>query len=574
MKVTLCTGSPHSGQEQVFELLVQAGVAKAHAASQGALTPQNLQTKLLNSQEVDLLGTAPLAQVLPGKLWSRLASDLFLANIHHTAWGWADDQTTVLMDFWKDFDPQVRLLLVYNSPQAYLAQVLDQHTAPSPQFVAATLNEWTRWNTALLRYYHRHPICCVLVNAQQACAQPQRFVATLAAHWQISGLDSTTVSVAGTPEYPHLQAHLISQLIDPHHPALALHQELEGAALLIATPSADPTADAAPSATTAWSDWVQVRTSLAQLTQEKIKLIAVGEELVRARVELSTQLDSETQAKTDALAQRDAEANAKSEALAQRDQLANDKAALTAARDEQAKLAAEWQTALTTLQTQHDRLAQENSKLIADSADSTRAKAKLEAQLAERPQAAQVAAQLADHQHESELLLLQLHQVQEELEHYFLLHQELQQQQKQQEQPTELRVDMRQDVVGSNWYHPEVDGCWAGPTTVSTLQIQPVQAGNYTLSLEVVDAMHPDIVQNMEFEALGQSARFEIESLTPDADYPLVCKARLCIAADTPPVPWHISLRFTHLVSPAESGGDDHRRLAIRLQTLRLSKNI
>jgi hypothetical protein len=116
-------------------------------------------------------------------------------------------------------------------------------------------------------------------------------------------------------------------------------------------------------------------------TQEKVKLLAESAELTRARDQLGiqkeseakakaealAQRDAETKAKTEAIAQRDAEAKAKSEAIAQRDALANDNTALTTARDEQAKLATERQTALTALQTQHDSLAQEKTKLIADS---------------------------------------------------------------------------------------------------------------------------------------------------------------------------------------------------------------
>jgi hypothetical protein len=103
-------------------------------------------------------------------------------------------------------------------------------------------------------------------------------------------------------------------------------------------------------------------------TQEKVKLLAESAESeAKAKAEALAQRDAETKAKTEAIAQRDAEAKAKSEAIAQRDALANDNTALTTARDEQAKLATERQTALTALQTQHDSLAQEKTKLIADS---------------------------------------------------------------------------------------------------------------------------------------------------------------------------------------------------------------
>lgn len=475
MKVLLCTGSPHSGYEQVFELLVQAGVAKAQPVSRAALTPQLLQTQLLRSQEVDLTYPSQLNQVKPGQLWAQLAADLFLANISSAVWGWADNQSTVLMDFWQDFDPQVRLVLVYSTPQDYLAQVLDLALPPTLQAVATALDQWTLWNSALLRYYYRHPARCVLVNSQQAVEQPQALLDALATQWQLTGLNASAASHA--PTYGHLQFHLVNELIDPQHAALGLNQELDGAALLPSSASANRQGDATPNA--AWSDWAGMRAQLAEL-------------------------------------------------------------------------------------------AHSNAKLIANIADSTRARAELEAQLADR-------------EHESELLLLQLHEVQEELEHYFLLHQEQQQQSRangfvadfwRTHQPVELCVDLRRGAVGSNWYHAEVDGCWAGPELVSSVQMPPLQAGNYTLELDVVDAMHLDIVQCMVFEALGQSGRFEVECLTQEADYPLVCKAQLCVAPDTPPEPWHISLRFTHVVSPATTGGDDYRHLSIRLQTLRLLRNI
>lgn len=488
MKVLLCTGSPHSGYEQVFELLVKAGVAQAQPGSRGALSPQLLQAQLLKSYDVDQNDPSSVNQVKPGKLWAQLAAGLFLANISSDVWGWADHQTTVLMDFWLDFDPQVRLVLVYSTPQDYLAQVLDLALPPTLQAVDTALGEWTRLSTALLRYYYRHPERCVLVNSQQAVEQPQALLDGLATHWQLTGLSAIVASHA--PAYGHLQFRLINELIDPQHAALGLSQELDGAALLPSAPRTNSQHDA--STNSALSDWINMRSH-------------------------------------------------------------------------------------------HGELARSNLKLIADIADVTKVNAQLKAELSERPQVAQVAVQLADHQRESELLLLQLHEVQEELEHYFLLHQELQEQQLHRgfvtdfwrtHQPAELCVDMRQSVVGNNWYHAEVDGCWAGPALVSSVQMPPMQAGSYTLVLEVVDAMNSDIVQNMVFEALDQSDRFEIESQTPEADYPLVCRAQLNIAPETPPEPWHINLRFTHVVSPAESGADDYRHLAIRLQTLRLLKNI
>jgi hypothetical protein len=496
MKVILTIGNPHSGYEAVEHILNQAGISSAQASNKASMSPQALQAQLLRSHEIDLIGNAPLGQVQPGKLWNELATDLFLANLQHPTWGWADPQSAVLMDFWHDFDAQVRLLLVYNSPANYLEQVLSQHAQPTPENIAMALDEWAHWNTNLLRYLHRHPDYCVLVNSQQAAAEPQTLVDTLASHWQISGLNSTATSAAGTHAYQRLQAHFINQLIDPQHPALALLQELDGAALWSATPSTTPAADAEPTASADWADWAdwaKLRANLAHL-------------------------ESESAAKSDALAQ-----------LSQ-------------------------------------QLEQCQAQLAQASA-----------------QASQASLEGTELKQENDLLLLQLHQVQEELEHYFLRHQELEKSQNSKavsfvtdfwrmHQPQELVISMQQNIAGSNWYPAESDGRWAGPATLSTLQMPPVQPGNYTLDLDIVDAMNLDIVNSLVVEALGQTMPVEVFYPLYKGEYPLICKVQLRVSDSATQQAWLLNLRFTQAVCPADNGSDDMRNLSIRLRTLKLVK--
>jgi len=125
-----------------------------------------------------------------------------------------------------------------------------------------------------------------------------------------------------------------------------------------------------------------LQTQHEQLAQEQTKLMAASAELTSARDQLGDQLAAESKTKAEALAQRDTESKAKAQAIAQRDALAKEQTALAAARDEQAKLAAERQTVLSTLQTQHDSLLQEKAKLIADNAELAKAKDQLGMQLA------------------------------------------------------------------------------------------------------------------------------------------------------------------------------------------------
>jgi hypothetical protein len=191
--------------------------------------------------------------------------------------------------------------------------------------------------------------------------------------------------------------------------------------------------------------------------------------------------------------------------------------------------------------------------------------------------------QVTELQQENDLMLQQLHQVQEELEHYFLRHQELQQNQNTKATnvvddpwgkhlPQELVVDMRQDIAGSNWYPAESDGRWAGPATLSTLQMPPVQPGNYVLELDIVDAMSLAIVNGLVVEALSQTLPVEVTYPMYQGEYPLICKVQLKVPEPEAREAWLVNLRFAQTASPAASGSDDMRNLTAQLRTVKLIK--
>jgi hypothetical protein len=137
-------------------------------------------------------------------------------------------------------------------------------------------------------------------------------------------------------------------------------------------------------------------------------------------------------------------------------------------------------------------------------------------------------------------------------------------------QPTEVVIDMRRDITGSNWYGAEADGRWAGPELQSTLQMPPMQAGHYTLELDIVEAMHLDIVSSMVVEIMGRATPVEVVFPLYKGEYPVTAQVQIDIAPGTIDKPWSIGLRFSKLIAPAERGSSDTRHLAIRLRTLRL----
>ena len=575
MKVILTIGSPQSGYETVAHLLSQAGIAQANASNKANLTPQALQEQLLRSHEVDLSSPTALAQVQPGKFWNELATDLFLSNIEQTNWGWADHQTALLMDFWHDFDAQVRLLLIYNSPAKHLERVLNRKAQPTVQTITVALDDWVRWNTVLLRYLHRHPDYCVLVNGQQATDQQQFLLEKLSEHWQLNMLNVPAANPTSDKAYQHLQAHLINQLIDKHHPALALYQELEGASFLLTNQSAGPVESHMGNPYGTWADWVYVSTQLTELEQNNAALTHASEKAS----ERNTGLQQESENLLLQLHEVQQELETyfiKNETLTQ---LAEQAEHIT--------------RKLKDTQTQRDALVLENESLSDAREIATQAKSDALEQLDSLTKENITLTQSNDKvtevnswlKQESEQLLLQLHEVQQELEQYYLLHQQVKNESDlktktagfstdfwRRHQPQELVIDLQHDIAGSNWYPFETEGRWAGPAMLSTLQIPPLQTGDYILELDIVDAMNLGIVNGLVIEAFNQAHPVEVSYPLYKGEYPLVCKVPISIAPNVAAEPWLIGLRFPQLVSPGDSGSDDKRNLAIRLRSLRLVK--
>jgi hypothetical protein len=180
----------------------------------------------------------------------------------------------------------------------------------------------------------------------------------------------------------------------------------------------------------------------AALTKEKAELATARDNQAKLAAErqsavekLTSQRDAETKAKSEAVAARDSLANEKADLLASRDALAKEKSELVVARDNQAQLAVERQSAIELLTAQRDTEAKAKSEAVA--ARDRLAKEKFEL-LANRDALAQEKSgydiKLKDVQEENDLILQQLHQVQEELENYFLKHQEAQYQLQKQQQ--------------------------------------------------------------------------------------------------------------------------------------------
>jgi hypothetical protein len=350
MKGICVTGASPLDTARVADILHQAGMQPAKPAGRdGAMGIADWHDEVMAAMAEDTEGLQPIES--PGRLWEQLASDIFLANMKSKVWGWADVRSTWLLDYWKDFEPRLKFVLVMTAPETLLAHAItaDEEVAD----LDAIMSNWLAQQQELLRFYHRNTERCVLVDAQDCAVHPQALVQLCKKQWKLP-LDTGAAQAAETQAASPISQYLANKLCQGYPEALGLQHEVAATLSHLAT-DADADAPNAAHSSISVKDLVADYRALCQ-------------------------------GNADILAQRDA--------------------------DNEVRLSA--------LQAKTDQLTQENANLAATNAQLTSAAAELAAQRDTFGKTKEETKQ------ESELLLLQLHQVQEELETYFLKHQEAQ----------------------------------------------------------------------------------------------------------------------------------------------------
>jgi hypothetical protein len=566
--------------------LRQADLADAAPSRREQLTPQQVQQLMLKTVQQRRNTTAPQTalqtahttpqgpQIVLEKIWTELATDLVLGNVDHAQFGWCqtlDDHTPA---FWQRFDPETRFVLVYEEPTAYAARAIAQDHAQVHD-LPGTLQHWHTQHSQLINTFYALGADAVLVHASQM---------------QSATLDLGLTASADTP---HAVAHalpddqVLTQLLQPIVAANAQvqtqWQELQAA-------SQGPWQETLPPLQAAHLAMVQCleqQRAFATIEQQCLQLEQAQQ---RLQSELAAQTHAH-QSKEAAWRVAQTQYDACQQQLAQQSQQHKD------AQEEGELLLNQLHQVQEELESHFLKLQEEtNAKAElqvqltaatqaqkAESAAKAAAQQQLQTlQKAQEHEQVQNKSQLQEAQEEGELLLTQLHQVQEELEQYFIKYQQQRQQYQAvaefwcQHTPAEVWVDMRRTPDGAGWYESEADGRWSGPTTDSTVGIPPMAAGDYLLELHIADAMAPELVAGLKLSAVladGETVPVELlhEFGPAESLYPMVSAGVLSLPATHGG--WQLRLALPEVISPDAHGGNDSRQLGLRLQGLRLSQH-
>lgn len=224
MKIFCVTGAADTDLQTVAGILAAGGMQPARPSQQhDALTLGSWHEQVLEA-EGDKPVLAPVAQH-PGKFWEQVASNLFLENMGAPLWGWADSRSVWLLDFWKQFEPNLHFVLVYSSPERALASALSSGVERGTD-IATLMTSWEAHHQEMLRFHNRNPGRTMLVDVADCLANPSALIAACAEKWNLK-LALADTSTTPPPRAEPLVSYLAAQLLRSSPQIKALQNEVE-----------------------------------------------------------------------------------------------------------------------------------------------------------------------------------------------------------------------------------------------------------------------------------------------------------------------------------------------------------
>jgi hypothetical protein len=181
MKKIVIVGHPHSGYQDVESLLNVCGMTAARPSRREGFSPTEIGDILARAHAIPALNQVgegrAIEQIEANSVWHGMALDLMLGNLEQNVWGWADPQAIFLLNYWRDLDQQITFMLVYDRPHSALARLsADEAASLSEDVLHKKLGNWAAYNSALLHFFHRNQQRCLLVHSEQVRASVSAYL--------------------------------------------------------------------------------------------------------------------------------------------------------------------------------------------------------------------------------------------------------------------------------------------------------------------------------------------------------------------------------------------------------------
>ncbi|HGC1573838.1 TPA: hypothetical protein ACIX31_003273 [Escherichia coli] len=171
MNRLVIVGHPSSNYQIVEELLHQRGMNSLCPSKRENLSPQDITQTLRKAyQSPDIYTVTDSADFEPlhvSTVWNGIALDLMLSNLNQKLCGWSDPNAIHTLEYWKSVDENITFILIYDHPKSILTNYFSDQNISSNYTSEHLIKNWLAYNTALLHFFLNNRGRCLLVSSEQ-----------------------------------------------------------------------------------------------------------------------------------------------------------------------------------------------------------------------------------------------------------------------------------------------------------------------------------------------------------------------------------------------------------------------
>lgn len=119
-----------------------------------------------------------------GTFWKQILTDFYLNTLECNCWGWHLGDDLRFLDFWHEFDPSIRFLLISVAPEFLLAYQLD-HSKNVFQIIEnhQTFETWHNYHQKILSFHRNQPDQTVIIDLEEFLSAPKEAIQEINSRW-------------------------------------------------------------------------------------------------------------------------------------------------------------------------------------------------------------------------------------------------------------------------------------------------------------------------------------------------------------------------------------------------------
>ena len=160
MSIIIQAGHKTSKSKQLIKKLYERGLSKPVESYTHKMTPEQVSKTLYKVLSREDTSSAN------EKMADNIMIDLLLANLDFENWGWESDKNLASLEYWGQIEPDTRFILVFDNPTYLLTTIED--TLLTVEFVDSAMKEWIQYHQIMLSFIEKYEDNVILIEGAYA----------------------------------------------------------------------------------------------------------------------------------------------------------------------------------------------------------------------------------------------------------------------------------------------------------------------------------------------------------------------------------------------------------------------